>query len=134
MENLTSQQKFSQALREVADFYDQHPEIKTPVLGEMTIFGADKEQIALGARAFGKADKVFKGEYFSLIKTFPSGMRLEYFADRERVCERVKVGEEVIPAHVIPAQEETIVEEKIKEVFEWRCGSIFGEEKSEASA
>jgi hypothetical protein len=134
MLELTAQQKFSQSLREIADFYDQHPEIKTPSLCEMSIFGADKDQIALGAKAFGKAEKKFEGDNFCLIKTFPSGMKLEYFANRERVCERVKVGEEVIPAHVIPAREETIVAEKVKDVFEWRCGSIFGGENSQLSA
>ena len=122
MSELTAQQQFSQSLRELADFYDQHPEVKLPgSVSGFSIFGANKEELAIGARAFGKAEKLFTETAFQLVKTFPSGLKLEFYKCRESVCERVEVGEEVVPAHVIPATEEVFIPESVKKIYEWRC-------------
>lgn len=123
---LTEQQKFSQGLREIADFYDEYPETKLPWEAQQVwyIFGAKKEEIASGARAFGSSNKKYDGDAFELVKTFPSGIRLGFYTNRSNVCERVEVGTEVIPAHVIPSkfEPEVFVEEKEVPKYEWRCG------------
>lgn len=119
---LTAQQRFSEGLRELADFYDAHPEVKAPYTGtNFTIFGITKEDLPIYARAFGKAEKCFDAYSFQLSKSFGYEMKLRTYSSREEVCERVKIGEKVVPAHTIPAQEEKFVEEEVEAVFEWKC-------------
>lgn len=126
---LTSQQKFSTALRDLAEFYDAHPELTAPQYpSAFVIYSITKNDLPTYARAFGTCDKVFDEYSYRLVKTFGAGIRLETYSSRESVCERVKIGEEVVPAHVVaakPAEEEKFVEEYKREVFEWKCpGSL----------
>lgn len=126
---LTPQQKFSTALRDLAEFYDAHPELTAPQWpSAFTIYSVPKDDLPTYARAFGTCDKVFDEYSYRLVKTFGAGITLETYSSRESVCERVKIGEEVVPAHVVaakPAEEEKFVEESVREVFEWKCpGSL----------
>lgn len=115
----TPHQGFSRSLRLIADFYDAHPEISLPTISGMSIYGAGKDQLRLGAKAFGSAEKEFYSSYFILKKQFGS-INLSYWSDRQEVCERREIGKKYVEAYTPPpvaAHEEP--------VYEWDCGSLF---------
>lgn len=115
----TPHQKFTQSLRLIADFYDAHPEITLPSMSGMSIYGADKGQLRLGARAFGEAEKEFYSSYFILKKKFGE-ITLSYWSAREQVCTKREVGKKYIEAYTPPP-----VEAHEEVVYEWDCGSLF---------
>jgi hypothetical protein len=121
----TEQQKLSASLRELADFYDAHPELSAPDWQtEFTVFNVKKEDLPLYAKAFGSAEKYFDEYSFQLQRKFGDKILLRTYSSRETVCERVKIGEKTVPAHVVPAkpaEEEKYVEEAVVDVFEWKC-------------
>ena len=124
---LATQKKNSQGLREIADFYDAHPELKLPYNDNISVYNLKGEELADFARAMGKAEKVVDDWSFQLVKTFPSGRTLRTYTGRENVCERVVVGTETVAAQLIPAKEAVLIPATTKEVVEWRCPeSILG--------
>jgi len=121
----TEQQLYSQGLREIADFYDAHPEVKLPYdgpLSEFRIFGLSKAELALTLRAFGKAEKKYTNDTFEIVKTFPSGRKLYTYNPRNSICEKKVVGTKIVPAEpektvVVPAKPE-----REEEIVVWDCG------------
>lgn len=70
----------------------------------------------------GKVDKLYTDSFAFIRLNFAPAVKIEISTMRETVCERVVVGKKLIPAQperVIPAQEETTVEE-----VEWRCHPV----------
>ena len=120
--------EFIQGLRELAEFYEAHPELSLPDTRTMNLYYfaysvADRitarDKMITAARAFGKATKKYAGEYFFLRKEFSGGVCLEANVNRETVCEPVVVGytdepEKVIPEQVVPARRVPRIE--------WACG------------
>jgi hypothetical protein len=130
-ETLAAVKNYVQRLREVANFYEANPDVKLPsdfVHGTVYIYGASKEDLIVGAKAFGKAEKVFDEDKFELVKRFPSGAQLGFYMNREDVCKRVVVGTEILQAVTIPAKEEYTIPSQSVDIVEWECGSIFGSE------
>lgn len=113
---------FIQGLRDFADWLEAHP-VLPPTLyglpnGRILLFVKDKDQLAAAARWLGTCEKVVTEDWFSLVKTF-GPIALEALIERPQVCERVKIGEKVIPAQperVLPAEPE-----RVEEVYEWQC-------------
>lgn len=67
----------------------------------------------------GKTVKSSDGVYYSLRRNFGTAVTLDVTIQHQFLCERVKVGEKVIPAKpetVVPAQPE-----RVEEVYEWKC-------------
>lgn len=99
---------FVQGLRELADFYAQHPEVKLPYHGSpscpLGVYSPTKEEVVIAARAFGEAEKKYEGSYFRLKKIFSGGVALEFFVDRDVVCTAREVDQKFEPGYVIPAQ------------------------------
>lgn len=117
-------------LRGLADFYETHPNLPAPVCTtEAVILPNSKQELAALARAAGSLEKTeYCDGYFLLKKDFgPIVFRL--LVEKSKTCERVKVGEDIIPAepeHVVP--EHTVPEavipakpERVIEKFEWKC-------------
>jgi hypothetical protein len=117
--------QFVQGLKELAEFYEAHPEVKLPYSPVFSIFSWNKEEAirdaVLCAHAFGYAEKSYSTDYFRMTKKFPGGISLEFCTDRQAVCTPVVVGTKVEPAHTIPAQKEKFVPERVVEQVEWRC-------------
>lgn len=111
-------------LVELAEFLKKHPQVivQCPTF---YIFPKTKEALLESVRGIGGAKKEISGNYFSFVKEF-GPVHLHWVVDREVVCERVKVGEEVIPARpemTLPATPETV-----SAIYEWRCPeSVLGE-------
>lgn len=110
---------YAAALREIADWYEQHPEV--PFSRFITVGGVEKtrEQAAEIARTLGACRKEHLDTTFHLTRTF-SGVDLCFVFWRATVCDRVVVGVEEIPEKVEPAH--------TREKIEWRCAPIFQEE------
>lgn len=69
---------------------------------------------AAGRSLGGRREKVLEGGFAMQRVTF-GPHRIDVNLPREKVCERVKVGERVVPAQ----------EERVEEVFEWVCPEGF---------
>lgn len=138
--------EFAKSLRLIAEFYDEHPDFPAPLSQNITIplWGKDaKEKLASAARALAPCrKKVSNGIYptFDLERAF-GGLTLNVYTQRENVCEKVVVGEALVPAHVIPAQPareatpEQVIEERVEPIYEWHCSSLLadaGEQGSES--
>lgn len=116
---------FIEGLRKLADLYLAHPELELPeYFSPFTIFNVRKADLPKVARIFGSLEKRYDESSFRLRKDFGGGIILETYSSRESVCQRVKIGERVVPAHVVPAkpaEPELIVEEKTVDEYAWEC-------------
>ena len=104
---------FIQALRDCADFFEQRPEVKTPLYSVLNVFVDTKEDLATHARA-ATWEKNYVSNWFMLRKVFGTadvGVTLEINAQRETVCRKVVTGTTVLPARP----------EQIAETYEWVC-------------
>jgi hypothetical protein len=110
--------EFVQGLRELADFYSAHPEVKLPLSCSYYICDATKEETLAAARAFGDARKTYTNVHFILRKTFPSGVEIWLMTDRKTVCTAKEIGEKFVPAYTIPAQH---FPASTVPVLEWEC-------------
>jgi len=121
-----ARREFIAGLRDLADFFEQNPEIDKPYSGcTLTLYVSDKKKLAKYARAFGHAEKVVDDYSFRLSKEFgTTGVKVETYSSRQSVCERVKIGEEFVPTHKIAATEERFVEGHMKDIYEWKCPSL----------
>lgn len=124
-------ENFIRGLREMAQFLEANPDTDPttyPGNGrEFSVYDRhEKSDAAMLAKLMGKCDKEFTSEQFVLSKTFggEGGPRLAFYFMRATVCERVVVGQKVIPAQVVPAKEEYTLPEVVIDEVEWRCNPI----------
>jgi len=116
---------FVESLRELADFYEAHPECPLPSFPSLNIF-ADRSDEAVARqqfRAFGAFEKEFLEDWFVARKRF-GVITLELNAKREQVCRKVVVGTRQVPERVVPAQPETVIPAHTEEITEWQCEPI----------
>lgn len=121
-------------LRELADFYEQNPNINLPYEGRMCnfgIFGLSKAEIVTTVKAFGKCTKDYDANSVTILKTFPSGIKLQIYASRQEVCERIVVAKHTEPETVTPGKwvPEEVVPAREVEVVEWRCHPLLEAEE-----
>lgn len=112
---MNDREGFIQGLREVADFYEQHPEVPLDRISGGTFainIYTDKDGLREAAKAPGRAEKSAFGGVFQVERTF-SAIRVQWWADREQVCRKVVKGTEHVEERVIPAHD--------KEIVEWEC-------------
>jgi hypothetical protein len=126
---------YTDGLRAVADWLDQHPEVPLPYLGAaidgdirsvLPIFLVDdataRDDLAAITRAMGTASKAVNrdGDRFQVYRRF-EGLIVMAQAPREQVCTRVVTGTEdqVVEEVVTPAVIRKIV--KTVDVVEWQC-------------
>lgn len=116
MEESKRRRMFIQGLRDMADFFENHPDLKFPHYSGLNVFVNTREEIAEIARQ-STWSKVYAGHWFCLRKQFGSDLTLEINISREEVCRKVVTGTRVVPAMpAMPATEETV-----EEVTEWVC-------------
>lgn len=128
MNDMTLQQKFSAGLREVADWYDRHPNAPLPSpdgLIEVSVYGFnatpdEMKAVGAGRKEYPEGYGIFR--YWVDL----NHAKIKFVASRSKVCTAKVVGfreipEQHIEAHVIPAKREEIVE--------WECrGSLLASE------
>jgi len=112
--------EFTDGLRELAEWFDAHPEVDEPTYKALSIYPPDDpEVIATVARAMGTARKVWEDQLLYIKKDFGGGVELSAAFSREAICKKVVKGYKMVPAvaeHVVPAQPERQVE-----IVEWEC-------------
>ena len=114
-------QEYAAGLRQIADWYAQHPEIPlpSPNLGIYTCNG--RETAATVSRALGHAQKRTDGideELFVLHRDF-GAVNLAFYFYRADVCTRKVLGTERVEAVLAPAYD--------REIVEWECEPLLGE-------
>lgn len=116
-------QEFMDGMNGLLDWMMEHPNMPAPLsMGTANIYAATKERLAVLRRDCGLTDKLHrdrKYEYAGFQKEFGPAVKLELFIEREKVCQKVKVGEKVVPATpetVVPAKPETV-----EPIYEWQC-------------
>lgn len=107
-------------MRALLDFIEQHPEIAMPTFNTVLVRVNTRDDLAAIAR-LGSWEKVYNGEYFSLVKQFGTHT-LDVFTDRSVVCRKVITGTRTVPATA----------EHVEEVTEWVCedGSLLSPVRS----
>lgn len=105
-------QNFIASLRDLARFYETHPDLIAPIDTRLLVCLNSKQQIADYARKIGGCEKKYGDSYFSIIKRFGL-IKLEFFVTRAQVCRSKITGVRTVPEKVIPAHDEPIVE--------WEC-------------
>lgn len=136
----STRREFTEGLRQIADFLDDHPEVPLPWLNSsetgtfrptLPIILVDKdgqkETLAAIARAMGTAEKNVRGnlpDRFYLYRQF-AGIALAVNAARDQVCERVVTGTREVeveePDPVALAQVPTVKKTVTIEDVEWDC-------------
>jgi hypothetical protein len=135
-EALMDATEFATGLRQIADWYEAHPETALPYDeggGALTVYTErdTKERAAEIARALGTAEKHMDAgsPYLRLVRSF-NGVRLCFVFDRAAVCERRVVGQRTIPA--TPARDAQ--PEREEDIIEWNCHSILASSEPQATA
>jgi hypothetical protein len=106
---------------ELGKFLQEHPELADRFYQTQTIVVfLDREDFSMAAKAMGSFDKNVDSAYFEMNKHF-GGITLSVNFKRDEVCERVKVGEKVIPEQILPAKSEEVIPEHVEDVYEWKC-------------
>lgn len=130
---LTEQQEndrkaFISSLRGLADWYEAKKELPAPVLKmDAALYPDTADQFRALARVIGSSKKEQYGDfddYMRLVKDF-GRCEFKLVIEKQKTCNRVKVGEKVIPAkpeRLLPAEPQKVVD-----VYEWDCGSILAE-------
>ena len=116
---LTKQQKLSHGLRQLAEWYDKHPDAPIPYdATTITVFGfsAKPEEV----RAIGSAKKEWGESIFRLTVELPNAT-IRFIACRSDVCTRKVVGTRTVPEKVVKATEAEIIPEHEEDIVEWEC-------------
>ena len=106
-------------LREMADFLDVRPTIQQLDGRQLSIYAHHSKETLPGAlRLLGTCTKDSAERSIHFRRVFTGGPSIIFFALKESICERVQVGEELLPA--IPA-----IPERVVPIFEWKCKESF---------
>lgn len=101
--------EFAKGLRQLADWYDAHPE--APVPNETSLYACatdTKEEAVRIATMLGSCQKEWNNATLTLVKTF-GAVRLGFVFWRSSVCTSRIVGTREVPERVVPARTENIV-------------------------
>ena len=112
--------EFARSLHAIAEFYEANPNMPVPYVDIFNTFVQSKGDMIHCARMLGTCDKSVTNDWFELQRNFGQ-IKLVVNIRRDSVCERVKVGERVVPEQHLPAREAEIVPEHTENVYEWKC-------------
>lgn len=122
----TNAQIMADRYRAMADWLAAHPNVPVDIEWVMlSVFNTDednREQARAVARAVGKAEKNYYGNYFELSVQIAEGVRFEWNTHRDNMCERRQVGERTIVHEAKPAEPERI---EVVPVYEYDCEPMF---------
>jgi hypothetical protein len=117
---MNERQEFAQGLRDMADWYEVHPEITLPFKEFMNYTMNTKEDAQIVMRAMGSCVKTYDDSIFGLEKHF-GPIKARFVFMRNEVCERKVVGTKIVPEKFTPAKTEP---EHEVEIVEWECVPI----------
>jgi hypothetical protein len=123
---------FASALRDLADFYQVHPEFPQPTFSTtLNVWARNKERFAELARQLGSCEKrsSTSTSTFYLRKSFGAGVQLDLNIEHNLVCERVQTGTrrvEAQPEKITPA-----IEAHDEPIYKWICPESILREEAE---
>lgn len=111
---------FAIGLRQIADWYEAHQEVKLPEL-KLSVYTETEtpQRAAELVRMLGSVTKEMEPSFFVLTRSF-NGIALRFAFYRSTLCTRRVVGTRLIPAQ--PARPE-----REEEIVEWDCHAILQE-------
>ena len=124
-------EEFVDSLRQIADFYEQHPNCPLPSLGErLHIFPDGIKGLAAVAREFGDCTKsVDEGELsFYRVRRQFGALALEALDYRHKVCKRIVTGSHEERVKIPLTFEEHI---RMVEDVRWECPDSLLEESNQ---
>src|SRR5919108_421800 len=101
-------EKFVRGLRELADFYEQHPQLKAPDFYYFHLYAHTADELREQVKLLGHCTKSYFGTDITFRKNFTSGLFLDVVANRREVCKKKVVGIKHVEATFIPAHDEEI--------------------------
>lgn len=103
--------KFSEQLRLIADFFEQHPELPTPLVPDIIIYAQSKDDALKAARLPG-ARKSYDDTTLWINVSLSDAVVLKFFTYRQTVCTAKRVEKVLQPAQA---------ERWFEKVVEWDC-------------
>lgn len=122
---------YTDGIRRLADWLDANPQIDLPWSGgqyDPIQIGAwvTKDQLAAIIKALpGKVDKDYSADNVVRVNATFGDLHVTAYAGRSEVCERVVTGTETV---TVPAVEAKPERTETRDVVEWRCHPILGDE------
>ena len=107
---LTDQQKMSAGLRELADFYDEHPDFISCSEHTFYKYTSGREVFIELAKSLGPFEKGNDGDNYTLFRMF-GPIKLQLYCSRDLVCTKrmvtktVEVEEWKCPGHLLSSTE-----------------------------
>jgi ribulose bisphosphate carboxylase small subunit len=137
MKRFESGVELAKTLREMADFYEQHPTATIPwdfMWGRMSAY-MDDDKAKEVLRSIGSFRKEYDGEDFIAVKDF-DGFQLRFRIKREKICKAVVIGKKTVEARVVPASftPEKFIPAHEEDVVEWVCDESILAKPEEAPA
>lgn len=123
---------YTDGLRQLADWLEANPEIDLPWTGTYDSFSlgvwVSKEELATIARALpGKVEKDFTTlDTVVYVRAAFAGLKVEAYAGRNAVCERIVTGTETVTVPAVEAKPERTEE---REVIEWHCMPLLADDE-----
>ena len=119
---IDARRAYADGLRAIAAWFETHPEVPLPDSQRVDVASLNtKEEAASVARALGACDKIYDGTLFRLERRF-GGTTLRFLFWRDQVCERRVVSTKQVPARLVPAHTEEIVE--------WDCHPLLASDQA----
>ena len=126
---MTTAEEYVNGLRELADWFEAHPEIERPST-DFSIYATDsKENAEETMRALLPCKKKYDDSLFTLSRSF-GPFTLHYVFMRNTVCTPKVVGQREVPLKVIPPrfEPEKVIEAHTEDVIEWECEPVLAVE------
>lgn len=109
-------QDYVNGLRQIADWFEAHPDMPVPFTSDITIYNAPSAVDAV--KALGSCRKRYDDYSLLIERDFP-GVKLQFYFLRGAVCKMRVVGTEEVPERVVPAT--------VRQIVEWDCDPLLGE-------
>ena len=106
---MTTASEYADGLRQLADWIEAHPDIKTPETTISCCSVNSKEEAASVLLALKPCRKHFGPDMFSIKRDF-GPLTLSFLFYRTDVCTRRVIGTRHVEARLVPEREEEIVE------------------------
>ena len=112
--------EYADGLRQIADWYEAHPEIPVPHLDSVDVYTVhDRDDLQRVARALGSCEKgSASAESLFVLKRRFGALWLQFYWNRAQVCTQRVIGVKEVAEQVIPAH--------TYEIVEWDCDPILG--------
>lgn len=117
-------QDFIAGLRELADVYERCPWLEVPYQSTMWIFTQDAPTFVQQISAFGSGAKKYNGDSIEFTPNVLLDLKIN--CKREQICERKVVGTRNVPEKIVPAQ---VIPAHIEEIVEWECRPVLAAKK-----